>query len=152
VVGRLAGENTADSPLAGVLAQGGEFAFVVFSLATQNKLLDQHLRDVLVVAITLSMALTPVLVVLFERLVPKDAASKPVYDHIDEDASASLPASALRHRRVLRQRPPRSKVRSNRSRTRHPAADLRRSLAQRPAALHACRQSRVVHRRHGRPG
>ncbi|HOX72478.1 MAG TPA: monovalent cation:proton antiporter-2 (CPA2) family protein [Dokdonella sp.] len=85
-VGRLAGENTADSlKLAGVLAQGGEFAFVVFSLATQNKLLDQHLRDVLVVAITLSMALTPVLVVLFERLVPKDAASKPVYDHIDED-------------------------------------------------------------------
>jgi len=85
-VGRLAGEDTGSSlKLAGVLAQGGEFAFVVFSLAAQNQLLDAHLRDVLVVAITLSMALTPVLVVLFERLVPKAAASKPAYDHIDEN-------------------------------------------------------------------
>jgi glutathione-regulated potassium-efflux system protein KefB len=85
-VGRLAGEDARSSlKLAGVLAQGGEFAFVVFTLAVQNELLDLHLRDVLIVAITLSMALTPVLVVLFDRALPKAAASEPVYDHIDED-------------------------------------------------------------------
>jgi glutathione-regulated potassium-efflux system protein KefB len=85
-VGRLAGEDARGSlKLAGVLAQGGEFAFVVFTLAVQNELLDVHLRDVLIVAITLSMALTPVLVALFDRAMPKAAASEPVYDHIDED-------------------------------------------------------------------
>ena len=86
VVGRLAGEsNDSALKLAGVLAQGGEFAFVVFTLAVQNNLLDVHLRDVLIVAITLSMAVTPLLVIAFGRLVPKSTASKPVYDHIDED-------------------------------------------------------------------
>ncbi len=85
-VGRLAGEtNDSSLKLAGVLAQGGEFAFVVFTLAMQNQLLDAHLRDVLIVAITLSMALTPLLVIGFANLVPKQVASKPDYDHIDED-------------------------------------------------------------------
>lgn len=85
-VGRLAGEtNDSSLKLAAVLAQGGEFAFVVFTLAMQNQLLDAHLRDVLIVAITLSMALTPLLVIGFANLVPKQVASKPDYDHIDED-------------------------------------------------------------------
>ena len=86
-IGRLARINPGSSlMLAGVLAQGGEFAFVIFSLAMQNHLLDRHLRDVLIVAITLSMALTPVLMALFSRLVPKKATGTvPVYDSIDEE-------------------------------------------------------------------
>jgi glutathione-regulated potassium-efflux system protein KefB len=85
-VGRLAREDAASAlKLAGVLAQGGEFAFIVFTLAVQNRLLDAHLRDVLIVVITLSMALTPVLVVLFARLGPVQAAEKPAYDAIDEN-------------------------------------------------------------------
>jgi glutathione-regulated potassium-efflux system protein KefB len=84
-VGRLAREDSASSlKLAGVLAQGGEFAFVVFTLAAQSRLIDAHLRDVLIVVITLSMALTPVLVVLFSRLSPKAVAAQPVYDQIDD--------------------------------------------------------------------
>jgi glutathione-regulated potassium-efflux system protein KefB len=85
-VGRLAREDAASAlKLAGVLAQGGEFAFIVFTLAVQNRLLDAHLRDVLIVVITLSMALTPLLVVLFARLGPVQAAEKPAYDVIDEN-------------------------------------------------------------------
>ncbi|HET9031401.1 MAG TPA: monovalent cation:proton antiporter-2 (CPA2) family protein [Dokdonella sp.] len=85
-VGRLAGEaNDSSLKLAAVLAQGGEFAFVVFTLAVQNQLLDTHLRNVLIVAITLSMAVTPLLVIGFARLKPKQTAAKPVYDQIDED-------------------------------------------------------------------
>ncbi len=84
-VGRLAREDSTTSlKLAGVLAQGGEFAFVVFTLAAQSRLIDAHLRDVLIVVITLSMALTPVLVVLFSRLSPKVVAAQPVYDQIDD--------------------------------------------------------------------
>lgn len=85
-VGRLAGEDNSSSlKLAAVLAQGGEFAFVVFTLAAQIKLLDAHLRDVLILAITLSMALTPLLVIGFARLIPKPVVEKPAYDQIDED-------------------------------------------------------------------
>ncbi len=85
-VGRLAGEsNDSALKLAGVLAQGGEFAFVVFALAAQSQLLDAHLRDVLIVAITLSMAVTPLLVIGFGKLTPKPTTSKPDYDRIDAD-------------------------------------------------------------------
>jgi glutathione-regulated potassium-efflux system protein KefB len=84
-VGRIARESNSDSlRLAAVLSQGGEFAFVVFTLAVQNQLLDPHLRDILIVVISLSMALTPVLVLLAEQAVPKDAAVAPDYDHIEE--------------------------------------------------------------------
>ncbi|MCB1573029.1 MAG: monovalent cation:proton antiporter-2 (CPA2) family protein [Xanthomonadales bacterium] len=85
-VGRLAREDASSAlKLAGVLAQGGEFAFIVFTLAVQNRLLDAQLRDLLIVVITLSMALTPLLVVLFARLGPTQATEKPAYDAIDED-------------------------------------------------------------------
>lgn len=84
VVGKLARLSSPDSiKLAAVLSQGGEFAFVVFALAVHNQLLDPQLRDTLIVVISLSMALTPVLVVLAERAVPKIDTVKPDYDHID---------------------------------------------------------------------
>jgi glutathione-regulated potassium-efflux system protein KefB len=84
-VGCMAREQRMTSlKLAGVLAQGGEFAFVVFTLAVQNGLLEPALRDILIVVITLSMAMTPVLVVLLSRLTPEASVAKPAYDHIDE--------------------------------------------------------------------
>ncbi len=47
-----------------LLACGGEFAFVVLRLAAEQQLISIGQRDALVLAITLSMALTPLLVVL----------------------------------------------------------------------------------------
>jgi glutathione-regulated potassium-efflux system protein KefB len=66
VVGRLAGGLSRASAvrLAVLLAAGGEFAFVVFRMARSEQLLDGHLHDLLVIAITLSMALTPLMVML----------------------------------------------------------------------------------------
>jgi len=49
--------------LAAVLAGGGEFAFVVFNLARTHDLLVPAQHDLLVVAVTLSMAITPLIVV-----------------------------------------------------------------------------------------
>jgi glutathione-regulated potassium-efflux system protein KefB len=86
VVARLSGQNVAGAlKLAAILAQGGEFAFVIFTVAVQNGVLDGALRDVLVVAITLSMALTPVLIGVFGRLAPKEERPAPDYDPIDEE-------------------------------------------------------------------
>jgi len=49
--------------LAAVLAGGGEFAFVVFTEAFRNGLLDTVMRDRLVAVVGLSMAVTPLLLI-----------------------------------------------------------------------------------------
>ncbi|HYQ37979.1 MAG TPA: monovalent cation:proton antiporter-2 (CPA2) family protein [Pseudomonas sp.] len=51
-----------------VLASGGEFAFVVFQMARDHKLFGAHLYDLLILTITLSMALTPLVILLLSRL------------------------------------------------------------------------------------
>jgi Kef-type K+ transport system membrane component KefB len=44
-----------------MLAQGGEFAFVLLSLACQLKVLPASLNQILIIVVVLSMALTPAL-------------------------------------------------------------------------------------------
>jgi monovalent cation:proton antiporter-2 (CPA2) family protein len=51
------------------LAQGGEFAFVLFSFATQNNVLSAAVAGPLVVVVALSMALTPLLMIINDKLV-----------------------------------------------------------------------------------
>jgi glutathione-regulated potassium-efflux system protein KefB len=64
----LAGLNRSDTlRLVVLLACGGEFAFVVLRQAAEQQLIATAQRDALVLAITLSMALTPLLVVLAAR-------------------------------------------------------------------------------------
>ncbi|CAA9321299.1 MAG: Inner membrane protein, KefB/KefC family [uncultured Lysobacter sp.] len=60
--------------LAGVLALGGEFAFVVFTESARVGLIDPVLRDRLVAAVGLSMAVTPLLISLLARVLPARAA------------------------------------------------------------------------------
>jgi CPA2 family monovalent cation:H+ antiporter-2 len=50
------------------LAQGGEFAFVLFSFASQNGIIRPEITDTLIAVVALSMALTP-LVMLFNAKV-----------------------------------------------------------------------------------
>ncbi|MGH8041052.1 MAG: monovalent cation:proton antiporter-2 (CPA2) family protein [Rudaea sp.] len=72
--------------LAVILAGGGEFAFVVFNLAWQHSLLDAAAHDQLIVAVTLSMALTPLAVIAIAHwLVNRAAAPKPAFDDIVDD-------------------------------------------------------------------
>lgn len=51
------------------LAQGGEFAFVLFSFATQKNVLTEEVANPLVVAVALSMALAPLMMIINEKLV-----------------------------------------------------------------------------------
>jgi monovalent cation:proton antiporter-2 (CPA2) family protein len=55
--------------LAFSLAQGGEFAFVLFSFAQQSRVLDVHTVAPLVAVVALSMLMAPLVLVLFERVV-----------------------------------------------------------------------------------
>lgn len=49
------------------LSQGGEFAFVLFGVATGAQVLDRSLADLLILVVSLSMAATPLVVVASER-------------------------------------------------------------------------------------
>lgn len=71
--------------LSALMAQGGEFAFVVFGLAAGNGLIDAAQRDLAVIVITLSMAATPLLVRLTGEIVPRTSEAKPAreFDAID---------------------------------------------------------------------
>ncbi len=56
---------------AGVLSQGGEFAFVLFSAASSQRLFHTDQMALLLVAVTLSMMTTPVLMKLIDKLLSR---------------------------------------------------------------------------------
>lgn len=51
------------------LAQGGEFAFVLFSFAVQNHVLTAEVANPLIAAVAMSMALTPLIMLINEKLI-----------------------------------------------------------------------------------
>ena len=69
VIGRrLFGRGEQAARFALTIGQGGEFAFVLFSQAVARGNLSQSLADLLIAAVTLSMAATPILLFAYERL------------------------------------------------------------------------------------
>ncbi|MBD8525809.1 monovalent cation:proton antiporter-2 (CPA2) family protein [Pseudomarimonas arenosa] len=87
-LGRGSGLDSAGAlRLGAVLSMGGEFAFVVFAEAFKAGLLDAVMRDKLVVIVGLSMAATPPLLLLIDRLIasqPKPAPTRAA-DTIDHE-------------------------------------------------------------------
>jgi glutathione-regulated potassium-efflux system ancillary protein KefC len=84
-LGKLAGLR-GDSPLrlGFALPTGGEFAFVLFTLAERGKLLDAGTSDLLILAVTLSMMLGPLLLIAYEALSrPWQKVKEAPYDDID---------------------------------------------------------------------
>ena len=69
VLGRRAGLEPGPSRrFALAIAQGGEFAFVLFTAGVSATVLEPQLAELLSVAVTLSMAATPLLLLLDEML------------------------------------------------------------------------------------
>lgn len=67
-VGRFAGLSRPGSlALAFSLAQGGEFAFVLFNVAVADGVLPSSVVDQIIVAVTISMALTPLAYLVNEK-------------------------------------------------------------------------------------
>jgi monovalent cation:proton antiporter-2 (CPA2) family protein len=70
-----------------VLAQGGEFAFLLVSFALQNAVLEAAVANMLIVVVVLSMIATPLVLILYERFIQPRfvaCASTPAEDDIDE--------------------------------------------------------------------
>lgn len=87
---RVIGGSPADvaMKLAIALAQGGEFAFVLFGLARDYRIFDQATTDMLIIVVSLSMLLWPLLMAIEEKLLaPRFSRDeKPPFDTIDTDA------------------------------------------------------------------
>ncbi|PSM32337.1 monovalent cation:proton antiporter-2 (CPA2) family protein [Haliangium sp. UPWRP_2] len=71
-VARRFGQDRASATgIAGALSQGGEFAFVLFGIATAAHVMSQRDADFLIVAVTMSMALTPLALMLGDRFIAR---------------------------------------------------------------------------------
>jgi len=77
IIGRFFGMRSDNNLLfAFGLAQGGEFAFVLFSYALQNGVLSSSIANPLIAAVAISMALTPLLMLLNERFIQPNIGTK----------------------------------------------------------------------------
>jgi len=104
LIGRLAGSGSdAVRNLGIALAAGGEFAFVLFSLAREYRLVATETAETLVMVITLSMMLAPVLFLVNDKLLRPWAArhEEPEYDRIDEPANPVVIAGFGRFGQII---------------------------------------------------
>lgn len=86
IIGRLAGTEAASARKLGLaLAQGGEFAFVLFAAAASAGLLATLVSQMLIVAVTMSMLIAPLLFVLEDKVLAPALDHKEVreFDTID---------------------------------------------------------------------
>lgn len=84
-LGRLYGLKRAEATrTALVLSQGGEFAFVLLTAGVSGGLMAAGLADRAVLVVSLSMALTPLLVAMGERLLKDEEDTRP-FDAIDQE-------------------------------------------------------------------
>ena len=85
-VGRWQGlENAAARRFAIYLSQGGEFAFVLAAAGHQVGAIFKPAADMVVVVVTLSMMLTPLLLIFDDWLVRRKTQDEDVYDDMPEE-------------------------------------------------------------------
>lgn len=75
---------------AALLTQGGEFAFVVFGVASSARLLPGEWDRLLTLAVALSMALTPLLLILHDRVLERVARADEREDDVIENEQARV--------------------------------------------------------------
>jgi len=77
-------ESWREAVLRSVLfAQGGEFAFVLYAAALSHGVFDERVAAIMTAIVILSMALTPLFMLLFERYIPKETVS---FDGVEKAA------------------------------------------------------------------
>jgi monovalent cation:proton antiporter-2 (CPA2) family protein len=84
------------------LPAGGEFAFVLFTLATRQHILDDETADLLILAVTLSMMLGPLLLMAHD-IVERRWLAEPVrpFDEIDEPETRVIVAGFGRFGQIV---------------------------------------------------
>ena len=93
VIAKLMGVPFQERPVFTLLlAQGGEFAFVVFQAAQGAEVFNKEMASILIGAVALSMLLSPLLLVLIDKLIlPRYAASAgPAMEEISEQQTAPI--------------------------------------------------------------
>ena len=84
-IGRLFGlPNTAGRGLAFSLPSGGEFAFVLFGLAASLGVMDDEIAELLVLVVTGSMILSPMLLLIHDALFKKKEGDSRPFDTPEE--------------------------------------------------------------------
>jgi len=104
LLGRLYGLPGRQLPLfALVLSQGGEFAFVLFSVAQSTGILPGEVTDTLIVTVALSMLSTPLLMVLNDRFIERflDHPPAPPMDDIEDEGHAVIIAGFGRFGQIV---------------------------------------------------
>ena len=104
VILRVAGTsgNTAQR-VAVLLAQGGEFAFVLFAAAAGLDILEPETSQLLVLVVTVSMLLSPLTFLLHERALARwlDRTREPEFDTIDAPATPVIIAGYGRFGQIV---------------------------------------------------
>lgn len=86
VIGRFYKHSHASATnLALVLSQGGEFAFVLLSVAVSAQVMQKPLADLLIAVVSISMVMTPILLILNEKVlkIGHGTGEERDYDAID---------------------------------------------------------------------
>ena len=73
-----------------LLAQGGEFAFVVFGVTRASEALPDHYEDLLTLTVALSMALTPFLILLRDKAAARSAEAQREDDVIEIEGESVI--------------------------------------------------------------
>ena len=94
--GRRCGVN-----LALYISQGGEFAFVLLALAAGAQVVDKPLSALMIVVVSLSMAITPLLLSMRNWSGRRMPAAEPAYDAIDAGESRVIIAGFGRFGQVV---------------------------------------------------
>ena len=91
ILGRLFGlHGQSNAIFTFALAQGGEFAFVLFTFATNNHILPPEMVQPLVLVVALSMVMTPLLMTANERwILPRLSGNKAQREHDAIDTGES---------------------------------------------------------------
>ena len=84
-IGRISGQSRrASHGLGFTLPSGGEFAFVLFGLAATLGIMDAEVAEILVLAVTGSMILSPLLLILHDKLFRETEEVSRPFDTPDE--------------------------------------------------------------------
>lgn len=90
IIARLTGHSPQSARgLAFALPQAGEFGFVLFSLAVSHDILDRSLADTLVIVVTISMMVSPLLMWVHDNVIERwlEKSPPPEFDRIEDDSS-----------------------------------------------------------------
>jgi glutathione-regulated potassium-efflux system ancillary protein KefC len=84
-----------------ILSQGGEFAFVVFGVATDAKLLPGQWDQIFTLVVALSMAMTPLLLLVHDRLLVRPQKVEREADVIEHDGASVIIAGFGRFGQII---------------------------------------------------